>query len=250
MSGKRIFGPAPMRVFLDGSFFVGEVEEEDRDRTRLLRLQVRSRYASKPVYLPVIKIDPALKGHSFVGLVALFEEPRKWISLRLEKKAENLTRKIVKIYKPKNPDTVPRKYIAVFMTYEGKSTRRGAVREMTIERHAEKPILLVNDIYPSRSGYHWLGVIFYIGKPPLVLTEYYCTHNGNEYKRRIIYTLEGVREETIYEYTPPPRLKRLERLAKKLFIYDPDRALKILEMVAKHREETIRKQLAKRGEQQ
>ena len=198
---------------------------------------IRQHYGGRNLYAPVFKIDPKFGGipDGEVGIVGVFEEPRKWHRMPREGKegeeARVKTRTIIKIYKPGEVKHEPR-YVAVFAAFDGRETKRGG--------YADAEVVDVEDVKwsysftnTSRSGRHWTRYILMIARR--VVVKYRSRSNSGNYSVRVYeFTPEGLKTEE-KSCTVRKARKRLEAAALVASI-NPSLASKIIDILREEEE--------------
>ena len=196
------------KVFLNTSIL--RVAKETENHWRLQFEKIR---ATPVTRAPTIKVSKrwgdwkSVSGN--VAYIEIWDEPRQWWreprdgeeGIPAEKMG--VTRRIIiKIYKPREVRDEPR-YVVVIDGFDGKSTKVGSFREVTVAAVDDKVFDWHFRAY-SRGGTHWFDYYVVIAKR-VVFHDYYVSSRGNVTDHVIVYAPEGVR--TL------PRLETVKRLA-------------------------------------
>jgi len=184
---KLILGPVPVKLYIYASF-----RKKQKENAKLIRLQWDQRYGLRNIYMPVIKFDPRLKPED-IAILEIWEEKRMWISEERKIRAPTyMTRTIVKLYKPKNPETKPRA-IFVVAEYPLRSTRMGGRDESEL---LTKDGVLWHyvDTNVSRSGRHGKKLFMVLSSEPVKIRWVSVSNRGNRRAGIDVYDFDGVKQ--------------------------------------------------------
>jgi len=192
VSGARILGPIPVRIYLRFPSL-----QKKKDNARLIRLQWDQPYSLRDLYVPVIKKDPSLESGD-VAILEVWKERREWISEERKIKApESATRTIIKLYKPKNPETKP-KAVFVAIEYPLRSTRMGGYdNAKLISDDGVMWSYVAENV--SRSGNHGKRLIMVVSTKPIMIRWVSVSNRGNKRSGIDVYDFDGVKSLPEYE---------------------------------------------------
>lgn len=197
MSGHRILGPIPVRVYIDFEYIA-----KQRNGSHV-ELQWRQPYASRYLAMPVIKMRRELfeelkRGtKSFVAIAEIWKEPRYWWSEEREERApEGSTRTIIKLFKPyREPSSV--QYFLAVLEFPKRSTRMGGYDGTEVVK-TEGVLWEEYGSNTSRSGNHGKELFMIIARKA-VFRHVRVSNRGNVNETVIVVTPEKLMKLPRYE---------------------------------------------------
>jgi len=183
----RVLGPIPVRIYIRASF-----RKVQKEGAKLVRLQWDQPYGLRNIYMPVIKKDPEVNDGD-VAVLEIWEERREWISEERKIRAPTyMTRTIVKLYKPENPETKP-KAIFIAVEYPLRSTRMGGKDDAElISKDGVLWYYVSTNV--SRSGRHGKVLYMVISTKPIRIRWVSVSNRGNKRSGIDVYDFDGIRQ--------------------------------------------------------
>ncbi len=179
----RILDPIPVKLYLCARF-----REKKKEGAKLIRLQWDQPYSLRNLNIPVIKIDPSLKSGD-VAILEIWSERREWISEERKIRApEYMTRTIIKLYKPRDPNTKP-KAIFVVAEYPLRSTRMGGYDDAELISNDGVLWSYVTENV-SRSGNHGKRLFMIVANKPIRVHWIRVSNRGNKYSGIDVYDFD------------------------------------------------------------
>jgi len=182
----RVLGPIPVKYYL--SFDRKSVQ---RPGARMVELQWRQTYAFRNTRIPVIKMGPGLDPYVGVAILEIWREPRKYIRFDDCPMKYPESRTIIKLYRPRNPDTRP-KAIFVAVEYPLRSTGMGARDDADIIDNGGILWRFSAD-NTSRSGNHGKRLFLVVSEKPIKIWWESISNRGNRRAGIDVYGFDGTK---------------------------------------------------------